>query len=105
MTALLHKLAADAFLQRPATGALEATVRHTSFPAQSDELKDSLSAKSLTDRHERWGDHIPADDEALWNWLTALDDHSRMELLAHCVSYGVNALYERPDPYGGLRRQ
>jgi len=24
-----------------------------------------------------------------------------MALLAHCVSYGVNALYERPNPYGG----
>ena len=24
-----------------------------------------------------------------------------MKLLAHCVSYGVNALYERPNPYGG----
>jgi len=21
--------------------------------------------------------------------------------LAHCVRYGVNALYERPNPYGG----
>ena len=24
-----------------------------------------------------------------------------MALLAHCVSYGVNALYERPSPYSG----
>ena len=24
-----------------------------------------------------------------------------MDLLAHCVSYGVNALYERPNPYSG----
>ncbi len=24
-----------------------------------------------------------------------------MALLAHCVSYGVNALYERPNPYSG----
>lgn len=25
-----------------------------------------------------------------------------MELLAHCVSFGVNALYEKPNPYGGM---
>ena len=37
----------------------------------------------------------------MWDWLTALDDANRMSLLAHCVSYGVNALYERPNPYGG----
>ena len=101
MTALLHKLVSDTFLHRPATGALEANVRQVHFPAQAEELQDSPSAQSVTDRHERWGDHVPADDEALWDWLVALDDDNRMELLAHCVSYGVNALYERPNPYGG----
>jgi len=101
MTALLHKLVSDTFLHRPATGALEANVRQVHFTAQAEELKDSASAQSATDRHERWGDHVPADDEALWDWLVALDDDNRMELLAHCVSYGVNALYERPNPYSG----
>ncbi len=101
MTALLHKLVSDTFLHRPATGALEANVRQVHFTAQADDLKDSASARSVTDRHERWGDHVPADDQALWDWLTALDDDSRMGLLAHCVSYGINALYERPNPYSG----
>lgn len=101
MTALLHKLVSDTFLHRSATGALEANVRQVFFTAQAEELKDSLSAKSVTDRHERWGDHVPADDEALWDWLVTLDDSNRMALLAHCVSYGVNALYEKPNPYGG----
>lgn len=100
MTALLHKLVSDTFQHRSATGALEANVRRIFFPAQAEELKDSPSAKSVTDRHERWGDHVPADDEALWGWLFTLDDADRMELLAHCVSYGVNALYEKPNPYG-----
>ena len=101
MTALLHKLVSDTFLHRPATGALDANVRQIHFPAQADDLKDSPSAQSVTDRHDRWGEHVPADDEALWDWLLALDDHSRTDLLAHCVSYGVNALYERPNPCSG----
>ena len=101
MTALLHKLVSDTFLHRPATGALEANVRQVHFAAQGEDLKDSASAKSVSERHERWGDHVPADDQALWDWLIALDDATRMDLLAHCVSYGVNALYERPNPYGG----
>lgn len=101
MTALLHKLVSDTFQHRPATGALEAHVRQIHFPVQADDLKDSASARSVTDRHERWGDHVPADDQALWDWLTALDDDSRLDLLAHCVSYGINALYERPNPYSG----
>lgn len=101
MTALLHKLVSDTFLHRPATGALEANVRHVFFSTQAEELKDSSSAKSVADRYERWSDRIPADDGALWDWLVALDDDNRMELLAYCVSYGVNALYERPNPCGG----
>ncbi len=101
MTALLHKLVSDTFLHRQATGALEANVRQVHFAAQAEDLKDSASAKSISERHERWGDHVPADDQALWDWLVALDDATRMDLLAHCVSYGVNALYERPNPYGG----
>jgi ParB family chromosome partitioning protein len=55
----------------------------------------------VNDRHERWGDHVPADDQALWDWLANLDDGTRMELLALCASYGVNALFERPNPYSG----
>jgi ParB family chromosome partitioning protein len=100
MTALLHKLVSDNFLHPAGTGCLEANVRHVFFPAQTEELKDCPSAKSIDERRESWGDHIPADDEALWDWLAALDEESRMALLAHCVSYGVNALYERPNPYG-----
>jgi len=101
MTMLLHKLVSDTFRHTAPAGCLEANVRHIFFSAQSEELKDSLSAQAVNDRHERWGDHVPADDQALWDWLTHLDDGTRMDLLALCVSYGVNALFERPNPYSG----
>ena len=101
MTALLHKLVSDTFQSRAYTGALEASVRHTFFPVQDDALKDSSSARAVHERHKAWAGDIPAEDGALWDWLAALDDSSRMALLAHCVSYGVNALYEKLTPYGG----
>lgn len=101
MTMLLHKLLSDTFIHTNPTGCLEANVRHIFFSAQSEELKESPSAQAVNDRHERWGDHVPADDQALWDWLADLDDGTRMELLALCVSYGVNALFERPNPYSG----
>ncbi|WP_333825695.1 ParB/RepB/Spo0J family partition protein, partial [Pinisolibacter sp.] len=101
MTLLLHKLVSDTFSSRAPTGCLEASVRQVWFPAQNEELKDCPSAKAVAERQEQWGDHLPADDEALWHWLDALDEASRMALLAHCVSYGVNALHEKPNPYGG----
>ncbi|NTJ64938.1 ParB N-terminal domain-containing protein [Agrobacterium rhizogenes] len=101
MTALLHKLVSDAFMTRMYTGAMEAGVKHIFFPAQDDTLKDSPSARAVHDRHDAWASDIPKDDNALWDWVAALDDASRMALLAHCVSFGVNALYERPNPYSG----
>jgi ParB family chromosome partitioning protein len=101
MTALLHKLVSDAFHHRSMSGVLEAQVRHIFFPAQAEELGDSLSVKSVDERNEHWKSRIPADDTALWDWLTGLGEENRLALLAHCVSYGVNALYERPNPYSG----
>jgi ParB family chromosome partitioning protein len=101
LTALLHKLCRDTF-QHSAPGAcLEASVRHVFFPVQSADLKDSPSAKAVADRHEAWKAELPKDDHTLWDWLASLDDARRAALLAHCVSFGVNALYEKGDRYGG----
>ena len=101
MTALLHKLCLDTF-QHAAPGAcLEASVRHVFFSVQPADLKDCPSAKAVAERHEAWRAELPKDEAALWDRLTALDDASRAALLAHCVSFGVNALYEKGDRYGG----
>src|SRR3546814_20255674 len=70
------------------------TTLFRSFSAQSADLKDSASAKAVADRQEAWKSDLPKDEDALWDWLAALDDASRAALLAHCVSFGVNALYE-----------
>ncbi len=97
MTMLLHKLVSDTFRRPAPAGCLEASVRHVFFSAQSEELKDSTAAHEIAERHERWGDHVPADDQALWDWLSLLDSGTRLDLLAHCVSFGVNALFERAE--------
>jgi ParB family chromosome partitioning protein len=102
ITALLHKLVLDTFHRTsPSGGCLEVSVRHVFFSAQAADLKDSTSAKSVAERQEGWEADIPQDEDALWDWLVDLDDASRTALLAHCVSYGVNALSEKIDRYGG----
>jgi len=101
MTVLLHKLVRDTFHVFTVISCLDASVREVHFPAQPDGLNDSPSAKAVEERHTGWRRDLPDDDDALWDWLNALDEASRMALLAHCVSYGVNALYERGDRYGG----
>jgi ParB family transcriptional regulator, chromosome partitioning protein len=101
MTALLHKLCLDAFHRTYGPGCLEAGVRHVQLSVQAPELKESASAKSIAARHDAWKADVPADEASLWDWLVALDDASRLALLAHCVSSGVNALFEKVDRHGG----
>jgi ParB family chromosome partitioning protein len=101
MTALLHRLCTDAFYTAHTPGCIEASVRHVHLPVQAPGLKDSPSAKSVDERHKAWMADMPDDEAALWDWLTVLDEASRSMLLAHCVSYGVNALFEKVDRYGG----
>jgi ParB family chromosome partitioning protein len=102
LTALLHKLVLDAFMRNAHGSAVEASVREVYFPVQATELKDSASAKAIEARTDAWKADMPLDDDdRLWDWIAVLDDASRLALLAHCVSYGINALYERPNPYSG----
>ena len=101
MTALLHRLVMERYHYSAPSGCLEVIVRHHFFSAQGTDLKDSPSAKAIAARYEDWKADLPTDDNALWDWIAALDDASRMALLAHCVSYGVNAIVEKIDRYGG----
>jgi ParB family chromosome partitioning protein len=101
MTLLLHKLCLDTFQHSASGTCLEASVRQVYFQLQAADLKESLSAKAVDERHQAWQAELPAGEAALWDWLVVLDEASRSALLAHCVSYGVNALYEKADRYGG----
>jgi ParB family chromosome partitioning protein len=101
MTALLLKLCLDTFQREVPNGCLQVTVRQVHFSAQASDLKDSAPAKAIDERNKAWAAEMPNDEVALWDWLAALGDASRSALLAHCVSFGVNALFEKIDRYGG----
>jgi ParB family chromosome partitioning protein len=101
MTLLLHKLCIDLFQPASQGTCLEATVRTVYFPMQAVGLNECSSAKAVDERHEAWKAELPKDEDALWDWLVVLDEASRKAILAHCVSLGVNVLYEKVDRYGG----
>lgn len=102
LTLLLLKLVTDTFRTSGASGScLEASVRHVYMSAQAPDLKDSVVAKLVDERHAAWEVDLPlGDDAALWDYLVALDQGSRLALLAHCLSFGINALHEKVNPYG-----
>jgi ParB family chromosome partitioning protein len=102
LTLLLLKLVSDTFRTSSSAGScLEASVRHVYMSAQASDLKDSVVAKLVDDRHAEWEADLPlGDDAAVWDYLASLDQASRLSLLAHCLSFGINALHEKVNPYG-----
>jgi ParB family chromosome partitioning protein len=80
---------------------MEASVRQVYMSAQAADLKDSPVAQAVDERHAAWEAELPlGDDATLWDYLTNLDQASRLSLLAHCLSFGINALHEKVNPYG-----
>ncbi|GFE93950.1 MULTISPECIES: ParB/RepB/Spo0J family partition protein [Acetobacteraceae] len=105
LTELLHTLVRDVYWQTSGADCLEAYVREISLPVHSPDMPGSLPAHALRQRNEGWKHDLPEDEDALWRWIDGLDDTSRMALLAHCLSFGVNALYERMPAYGAVSQR
>lgn len=105
LTELLHTLVRDVYWQTSGADCLEAYVREISLPVHSPDMPGSLPAHALRQRNEGWKHDLPDDEDALWRWIDGLDDTSRMALLAHCMSFGVNALYERMPAYGAVSQR
>jgi ParB family chromosome partitioning protein len=94
LTELLHTLVRDLYWQVSGADCLEAYVREIPLQVHSPDMPGSLSAHALRQRNEGWKHDLPEDEDALWLWLDRLDDTSRLALLAHCLSFGINALHE-----------
>lgn len=94
LTELLHTLVRDLYWQVSGADCLEASVREIPLQVHSPDMPGSLPAHALRQRNEGWKHDLPEDEDALWLWLDRLDDTSRLALLAHCLSFGVNALHE-----------
>lgn len=94
LTELLHTLVRDLYWQVSGVDCLEAYVREISLPVHSPDMPGSLPAHALRQRNEGWKHDLPEDEDALWCWIDGLDDTSRLALLAHCLSFGINALHE-----------
>lgn len=100
--AVLYKFCLDVFSRYSSYGtAMEVSVRNASFPVQAQGLKDTPAAKAIDARHKTWEGRLPKDKVDLWDWLTGLTGDEQAALFAHCASFGVNALYEKGDRYGG----
>jgi ParB family chromosome partitioning protein len=93
----LHALCLRAFYRYPADSCLDIELRSAALGSQGGYgFADTPLAQGFDAQHARWQAQLPAEPQDLWAALVGFDPDSRDALFAHCVSLGVNALY---DPY------
>ena len=99
--ALLHALCLSVFRSHGQSGCVQIGVTQSWLGNAAPNLRDSVWSTSIQARHEQWEAHLPDESGALWAALVALAYEEQMALLAHCVSLGVNALFEAVKGYDG----
>jgi ParB family transcriptional regulator, chromosome partitioning protein len=101
--ALLHALVLDAFYHASRESCVQVSVRSVSFGSSPDGLGDSAPARAIVERTAKWKARLPKADAKLWDALLGLDAAEQAELLAHCLSAGVNAQQEALPKYDNGR--
>jgi len=91
--AVLHAFVLKTFYLYGSDSCLELTLQSAKF-SQTQGLADTVWAKEIDQRHEAWGQDLPKDPNALWDFLIALDEVSRQVLFAHCASLSLNSVIE-----------
>ena len=99
--AVLHALTLSVFRSNGTHGCVQIGVTQAWLGNVAPDLRESPWSLAIQERHEQWAARLPDEPGALWDALNALSHDEQMALLAHCVSLGVNALFEPVKGYGG----
>lgn len=99
--AVLHALTLSVFRSHGTHGCVQIGVTQAWLGNVAPDLRETPWSLAIQERHEQWAARLPDEPGALWDALAALAHDEQMALLAHCVSLGVNALFEPVKGYGG----
>jgi ParB family chromosome partitioning protein len=99
--ALLHALCLSVFRSHVQAGCVQIGVTQAWLGNAAPNLRETVWSQSIQQRHEQWADRLPSEPDELWSALAAMANEEQMSLLAHCVSLGVNALFEATKGYDG----
>jgi len=98
--AVLHALVLDSFYTYASENScMQVSVRGAGLGVHAPGLNDSMSAKSIDQRHEGWSKRLPDAPADLWETLIAFDSDEQAALFAHCAAFGINAVWEPANRY------
>lgn len=99
--ALLHALCLSVFRPHGTHGCVQIGVTQAWLGNVAPNLRETVWSQNIQARHEQWAERLPNEPDELWAAIATLAHDDRMALLAHCVSHGVNALFEATRGYDG----
>ncbi len=98
--AMLHALVLETFYTYATSGScLGIAMRSNRLIGYGTGLNDTASAKAIHERHESWSARLPDDTSELWTALTAFNADEQAAIFAHCVSFGIDAVWEPATQY------
>ena len=98
--AILHALVLETFYTYATSGScLGIAMRANRLIGYGTGLNDTVSAKSIQARHECWSARLPDDSGDLWAALATFDADEQAAIFAHCVSFGIDAVWEPATRY------
>jgi ParB family chromosome partitioning protein len=93
LTALVHALALRAFYppyDQPSC--VEVKLVSAYLDGHAPGVSESPAGRRIAERHEAWAARLPREASDVWPVVSGLSGGDLMDLLAHCVSLGVNAI-------------
>ncbi|MFC3070486.1 ParB/RepB/Spo0J family partition protein [Phenylobacterium soli] len=93
LTALVHALALRTFYppyDQPTC--LDAKLVSAYLDGHAPGAGESAAGQRIAERHAAWAARLPREAGEAWTFVRALDGGALLDLLAHCVSLGVNAV-------------
>jgi len=87
LVTLAHALALPLFYLDHTASPLD--VRSVSPGLHGEGIEEGRGGKDRAERHAAWLQRLPEDQDAVWDWLIALDATTLAELTAYCVAATV----------------
>ena len=93
LKSVVHALALGAFFPHSdAKSCLQITGQSPSLTRYAPEIEESEAAKAIAARHAEWNMRLPAEPNALWDYILGFDQDECLALMAHCASLTVDAV-------------
>ena len=98
LVALTHALAVKTFYPPyEQASCVDVKVVSAYLDGHAPGVSDSAAGRRIAERHEAWASRLPRGASEVWAYVFALGSGDLLDLLAHCVGLGVNAVHNPLD--------